>query len=149
MEFALGLFKPFFVEVAAATLVEVLQCCNGLSPEETAIVVDDFEFARAHLLEVLTLKLQNWSVLPWRLAALGDWDSSRLQQTAQAILQEFQECDDASKHHRITLHFLAPDSQLRKDIEALAAGQDIAMLPVLRLEMGKIIGWMGITVMGR
>ena len=124
-------------ELGESFLESVLEVCAGLSPDEVAIVMDDFEHGRAHLIEVLTNKLQQWTVLPWRLVALGDWDMSRLRDTARKILAEFARCPDEAKHHRITLEWLRPGSLLRADIQALADGETIANLPRLRYRVGE------------
>ena len=137
VELALGLLSEQIRELGESFLESVLEVCAGLSPEEVAIVMDDFEHGRAHMIEVLTNKLQQWTVLPWRLVALGDWDMSRLRDTARKILAEFARCPDEAKHHRITLEWLRPGSPLRADIHALPDGETIANLSRLRYRVGE------------
>lgn len=102
VELAKGVFQEEFAETAKSYLVTVMECCSGLSGEDLLLVVDDFEHGHAHMWEVVTLKMQQWRVLPWKLVALADWDGARLQATAKEILTEFSQCDDQAKHHRIT-----------------------------------------------
>ena len=61
VELALGLLFEQIRELAKSFLESVLEVCAGLSPEEVAIVMDDFEHGRAHMIEVLTNKLQQWT----------------------------------------------------------------------------------------
>ena len=135
----MGSFHTEFVETYNSSLPSLMAACTSLSPEDTAAIVDDFEHGRAHLLSIVSLKMQPWKVLPWRLVALGDWDEERLKSTAAVILEEFGQCEEQSKHHRITWFFLRPGSALRLGIEGLASGQPMNMFPALR---PVVVGWL-------
>ena len=132
VELALGLFEAMFDTLLKQFLPAIMEACENLSTEDLQFILNDWEHARAHMLEQCRLKLQFWTVLPWRAIALADWNPQRLVTTAISLLEEFERCPVESKHHRITWSLFSAASPYRLEIEALANGASMRDLPLLR-----------------
>ena len=73
-ELAASALNLFLRELADSDLAEVLRDCDKcLTEQELSIVVEDYRQGLAHLMKLVFDKLQQWQVLPWKLAALAHW----------------------------------------------------------------------------
>ena len=64
-------------------------------------------------------------MLPWKLAALADWDQDRARLAAKESLAMFDSVGHQCElHHRISWYWLNPRSAVRVDVEAFANGAD-------------------------
>ena len=86
---------------------------------------------------MLQTKLAYWKLLPWALCGMAHHDPAEAQKAAQECLDLYQRDPDPSHHHRLTVLFLAPGSELRSQVEAFASGVPLKSLRALRLRVAK------------
>lgn len=133
VKFASGRLDAYLKEASDMKLVEVVSACAGLPDADTDTVVSDFRLAHAHICKYLSDKLGFWQRLPWKMAALGDWDPQRVVKVAEAILAEFDESpQDPDLHHKLTWAYLRQGSQVREQLRQLAQGTALSELPELK-----------------
>ena len=86
-ELAAGALDLFLRQHADSNLAEVLRDCDKcLTEQELSVVVEDYRLGLAHLMKLVFGKLQQWQVLPWKLAALAHWGKEVVRATARKIL---------------------------------------------------------------
>ena len=74
-ELATNNFSGVFDTVADMCFTEVLSGLGpGLPPSAFGDIIADFEQAKSHMSNVLTLKMQHWQTLPWKFASLAYWN---------------------------------------------------------------------------
>ena len=132
VQLALGLLADIFRGIFDLFLPSVMDACEGLTDTDLQFILNNWEHARAHLLQQCLLKMEFWGVLPWRALALGDWDAARLRATAASLIEEFERCPIKEKHHRVTWELFRHDSPYRLEIEALADGAPMSSLPLMK-----------------
>ena len=96
----------------------VLAFCQGLTETEHADVINSFSQARAAITTILTLKTQQWTVLPLKLCALFHWDPEVAMQAANECIQQYERCRDDSKHHRVSFEFVSANGLWRSMVES-------------------------------
>ena len=95
---------------------------------------------QAHMLASLVIKLQHWSLPPWRLAILGGIGACVEEDIARAAVAEMVSAFDASVqdvalHHRLTWEYFKVNIKMRAELDAFVSGKSIAELPLL-LDLG-------------
>ena len=133
-------------EVAAGLLLEVLQdeCTTTvadlaltwrtrLGAEQWARLLGDFGRGKAHIVYIVTMKLDQWQRLPWLLCVLGHHDEQVARQGANHILKEYQGCTAEAANHRLTNRVCAEGGVLGWQLRAFAAGSPRTSLPELHL----------------
>ena len=95
----------------------VLAHCQGLTESEHTDVVKSYSEARAAITTILTLKSQQWTVLPLKLCGLSHFDADVARQCANECIEQFQRCPDDAKHHRVTIEFMSPNGSWRAEVE--------------------------------
>ena len=81
-ELACGATSDLLEDLFVRGLASVLSMCNGLTTDEVQRVSSAFTQAKTALLTTLTLKLQYWSTLPWKLAGICHWTVVKAKQCA-------------------------------------------------------------------
>ena len=85
-------------------------------------------------------KLQQWQVLPWKLAALAHWDKEVVRATARKVLALLDAAPlDQDVHHRLAWKWLFSASPLRPHVEALSTGANLDDLPELRQHVYELL----------
>jgi hypothetical protein len=87
---------------------------------------------------VLTLKLQVWDELPWKLACLAHVDEGAARKAARIILQKFDTAPDPEVNHRLSLKFCAQGSPMRAELERFVAGASRNELPLLLQNVARL-----------
>ena len=89
-ELAAGELILFFKQLCERGAVQLLlELGAGLSQDEIDRIVNDYNNAVAHIIAVLTNKLQFWAVLPWRLAGLAHFCLETARSIARWAIQSF------------------------------------------------------------
>ena len=132
-DLASGAVEEQLSSMAALCKEELLLQVATISEEETGELLQDFERGKSHILATMTNKLQNWKMLPWRLAALSDSDESRARSTAASCLSDFDAADqDPVLHHRLTWYWMKKHPSFRAQLESFVAGEPLSSLPELQ-----------------
>ena len=142
-ELAAGCLNEVFsklVNLGKTSLLKVIQV-RKLGAEDEVLVMQDFEAGRSYIQLGLQVKMNFWSKLPWRLAALSHTDAAVARAAAADMLETTAglagfEGDASLVHHPTTLHFLGNGSLLRPMIQEFANGE--AMHDFLRSEACKL-----------
>ena len=66
-EFACGFFLQLLEQKVTEGMAEVLTFCIGLSESELQSVTNAYSEGKAYVLAILVLKLQYWTLIPWKL----------------------------------------------------------------------------------
>eukprot|EP00969_Alexandrium_andersonii_P245975 10870037-Alexandrium_andersonii.AAC.1 len=78
-----------------------LKCRHILDTERWAKLLVDFSRGKAHCVYVLTIKLSNWTTLPWLLCGVAHCDESVARRVGSEALEKFTACPDTDAvHHR-------------------------------------------------
>ena len=96
-----------------------------LTPAQVRTLMHDAHVACERMLELISLKMNLWTCLPWKLCALAHWCIGTARRFAQECLNDFDAIllENATRlHHRVSLYFLHPDGPMRRHIEAFVAG---------------------------
>ena len=140
-EMACGDLRPRVEEWAReAELGVVVACASVAEQADRDAILADFANGVSFVAASLDLKLAIWRVLPWRLAGLAHHEPVAAAACARDCLAQYDANPDAGAHHRLSVRLLAPFSEHRPAVEALAAGRPLADLPgasiieVLRLK---------------
>ena len=123
-----------------------LECKHLLAPSEWSSILQDFEAGKGYCAFVLTVKLQNWDELPWRLCGLAHFDEHQARQVAKDVLQKYDLLPVDKVHHNLTVKILSPTSPLRAELELFAAGRSRESLPLL---MDTVLPLRGIPITER
>ena len=113
-----------------------------LSPAQSRTAMQDAHVALERMLELILLKFNFWTVLPWKLCGLAHWNLDVARTCArECVAQFFTVALDAAStvHHRISLYFLHPDGPLSKDINAFISGLPMSGELILAVMMLRII----------
>ena len=78
----------------------VLHHCTGLTAEQRALLVSDFETGKQSIMMQLRLKLSPWRVLPLRLLGLGHFNEAESRRTALVCLGQYQRVP-ADRHRHL------------------------------------------------
>ena len=98
---------------------------------------NELQRGKAHIVHILTLKLDHWSRLPWHLCILAHPLEREAQRGAQRIIQMFTAWPVGEVHHRLTLIFCAP-GQVRSELEQFASGRPLSLLRCLKVWVCKL-----------
>ena len=140
-DLACGAVERQIEEMASLSKQQLMLEVSHLSEEESLKLFEAFDMGKSHLLASMTNKLQNWRMMPWRLAALGHLDQNQARGTAQAIVQEFDSAEqDPNLHHRFTWFLFKISPTFRPQLEAFAGGQPLQSLPQLRRLVAELLG---------
>jgi hypothetical protein len=101
IELAAGDLSAFMREIAEAHFSTVVVACDvGLEAAAMTEVLNDFNYGKAYMLEMLATKLGHWQQLPWKLCALAHWDAAKAREAARSSLHTF----DASPQQEAPRH---------------------------------------------
>ena len=145
-ELATGAWKVRLQELIDELRPQVLMDTCELAAEDRERVLGDFEHGVSYIQLVLNIKLAHWSELPWQLCALATDARSERPKFAKTILEQFSKLPQHEEaHHRLTWRFLAPDSDLLRQLQALRDDPSVQLkdLPELFYE-----AWCGCKKMG-
>jgi hypothetical protein len=133
VELARGVVTDLIAEfVQSATTSLLAELPPSLSAGDASSVLSDFQLGKAHMTEQIILKMRHWTLLPWTLPALGDWDEPRARQSALRVRTMFDQIGHQQElHHRISWHWLRPGSEVRAQIDKFIAGTPRDDLPLL------------------
>ena len=106
----------------------ILERLHGISEGERDRVLRDWSNAQAHFAQILDVKLGHWTCLPWLLAGLAHHSPCKAREAARACIDLYDQRPDPGEHHRVSIAFLNPGSQLRADIEQFARGALLSSL---------------------
>eukprot|EP00969_Alexandrium_andersonii_P371459 15479556-Alexandrium_andersonii.AAC.1 len=133
-ELAAGALQALFDRICTCLTADMLQSLRGrLDMSDMNKLTADFEAGKAHMQTVLRIKTQCWSLLPWKLAALGHHDAH----TARTVVAEARRMFDSSDappdaHHRVTRQSLGKDTAVRAELDLwLDSGKTLSEFPRL------------------
>eukprot|EP00972_Heterocapsa_arctica_P004349 646543-Heterocapsa_arctica.AAC.1 len=66
-----------------------MQVCSAVTDADLDLIFSDFELGIMFMSEYASQKLECWTTLPWRLAALADPDTEQARRSAVSCLDEF------------------------------------------------------------
>ena len=140
-QLASGCLQDTFEELSSLHKASLLKrmSSRSLSPQEEALVMQDFEAGRNYISLGLQVKFDFWGKLPWRLAALAHEDVGVARAAACDMLLKRDGLDVADPslvHHPVTLRFLHDSSPLRGMLQSFSEGGP--MSDVLRTEVSKL-----------
>ena len=129
-ELACGYIKELCEEMFTAIKVEVLESCQGLIDADFQSVMNGLSEAKSKLIVLITLKTQFWMIIPWKLAGMFHWDSSKAQHCARDCLDQYDRQPVDAEHHRLSVEFLSKTGKWRSEVEQLSLGVLFFTLPV-------------------
>lgn len=120
-ELAAGALDATFDALWGGARDSLLEKCAelGATDEQQAVLLNDFEAGRSFLQLGLQVKLDFWTRLPWKLAALGHFDVGVARRVAADCVQAFDEFrgeDPTHVHHCLSIMFLAAGGPLRAQV---------------------------------
>ena len=115
-----------FVEVLAAL---TLAWRDRLSEERWSALVSDFAKGKAHIVYIVTLKLDQWLHLPWFLAILGHHCEEIARDGARVALLMYSTCTAEAANHRLTILLCSENGALGQQMRTFAAGAARESLP--------------------
>ena len=132
-ELASGRMQQHLEMLSLSYLQDLLRACPpGVEPAHAQEVLADFTLGKSSLMEILSQKLQCWTVLPWKLASLGLESQDHARQWAANCLQDFTQApQDPSLHHRLSWQHLQAGAEVRRQLEAFISGSCLSELPSL------------------
>ena len=107
-------------------------------PGQWMSLLADFHRGCGHLRAQLQLKLQFWSLLPWRLCALALPNEDDARAAGRLCVQQYQamEAAPASSHHKVTLRFMT--GEVREELDHWIQGASLLTCPRLQVEIAKL-----------
>ena len=139
VELANGMFLKFFKALADVSGMDMLDSLPTLEPHDKALILADFESARAFILFELRTRLGFWHQLPWVFAAFADWDEDRSRSAARKAVHDFDvSAQDPQQHHRLTWDWLAPGSEKREALNSFIDGAPLDSIPMLCLAVAEL-----------
>jgi hypothetical protein len=135
-EMAAGQLFAVLQQICDAKLQDVLVSCSQayLTPDQTASILQDFEFGKAQLRRALQQKLSFWSNLPWLLCGLAHFDEDVARDCARQAVALF-DAAPPSSHHRVASRVLGHGLDLRREVDEFIAGKPLDDLPALQDEV--------------
>ena len=138
-ELACGALHALFKELAEETKKSWMTWrCDGLTAEETQLLLSDFSIGQERISTFLQLKLMFWRQLPWALAGILHHDSAIARDAAAQCLHQYDMNPESigAKHRLSRLYCAAlaqqPDS-LRDQLQSFVEGCDLLTLqPLLK-----------------
>ena len=128
-ELACGVLLEVVNQMFEIGLLRLLSHCEGLSVEEHQKIIAEYSAARTALVATVTLKLQYWSTIPWKLAGMYHWDRSLASNCARECLAQFDANPLREGHHCISLGFcLSSSGRWRAEVEHVANGASVLIL---------------------
>ena len=100
------------------------ECRPAVGTETWASLLQEFAAAKSYMHFILTIKLQNWTELPWLCCALAHHDESKARQGARRILEKLAQVPadaPAILQHHWTRVFAEP--RMMQELEAFASGR--------------------------
>ena len=147
-ELASGCLTEILNSTADAKKPDVLIAAAGLGREMHDSVITDFQTGVDFISLTVSIKLGFWKDFPWRLCSLmvPGISAEQRAQKAQEILSAFESLPQHQEaHHRITWHFMQPQSALREQLEKLAScTHTLKDLPELQYELC-VLGFMPVV----
>ena len=139
-ELACGLLLGLVNQMFENGLLSLLSQCEGLSEQEHQQIIAEYSSARSALVATLSLKLQYWFTLPWKLAGVYHWDRQLASKCARECLDLFDASPNTEGHHRISLEFLSSSGRWRAEVEQVANGTSVLVLSIAFLKRSMQLG---------
>ena len=90
VEMACGISKSFLQTLAESKFQQlVLPHIINAPPEVAQLLQAEFEQGRSHMALIALQKFGHWQRLPWCLAGLGHWDTTRARELGQVLLAQY------------------------------------------------------------
>ena len=86
----------------------------------------------------MLLKLHNWEELHWYLCILAHHDQATAREGGRRILIKFGKLPEEALHHRLTVHFCALGSPLRRQLQRFISGEKLTSLPELETAVSRL-----------
>ena len=140
-ELAAGMLKPVVEKHVQSSMSEVLVACSDVALAQREKIINDFTLGVDHVRMTLEIKTGHWATLPWMIAGFAlpnTGDSHR--DLAKKMVSEFQKLPEAPVHHHdLTWFIMRPGSNLRSQVDALAAGNgDVLSMPDLLAQVAQL-----------
>ena len=131
-ELAVGALENTLQRIVAMSAADLVRRMPERFPaDDRNVVMADFEIAKGYVEFGLRLKFDCYRRLPWQLAGLGHHDFAVKVSTAQAAVASFDDSiaggADPSLHHPLTVKLLGHGTNLREQMEAVAAGRPVGL----------------------
>jgi hypothetical protein len=89
-EMAAAKWKSIFHDLGNQRCIDLVTACDDVNVAALSNVTSDFDEGRRVILAALEIKLQYWSVLPWRMCALAHWDPDVARQAGREIVSTWE-----------------------------------------------------------
>ena len=138
-ELASGSIAEQLQSMAELSKEDLLVETEALDEEQLSLLLEEFDRGKSHMIATATNKLQNWSMLPWRLAALDNPDQAVAREAAAALLNAFDTSDQSPElHHRLTWNWLKSPGSLREQLQSFIDGEALESLPSLHRTVAEL-----------
>ncbi len=133
MELARGTVSDVLERLCSEESSRLLtELSSNIPATELVSLLSDFQHGKSHMMQQLSVKMRHWTLLPWKLAGMADWEVSLARAAADTCLKLFDEIGDRPEmHHRISWYWLRPGSPVRKQVEQFRDGAPLESLPLL------------------
>ena len=120
-ELAAGHLSKFLDQLWPMQWLRLADGFLHLSEQQQQQLIGDFEAAKMQITLVLQQKLACWSLLPWRLCALGHQDPAVRKEAAQECLQLFDRvAAEPALHHPLSWKLLRAGGDFREAVSRMA-----------------------------
>ena len=110
----------------------IWRCISSPCISEKQVYTRRVEVLAQQLLQVLHVKLANWSKLPWGLCGLAHPVPSTARALGQKCIQQFESwwngSEDAVMHHKLTMVFLHFESIVRQQLNFIVRRKPLRLL---------------------
>ena len=122
------------------TMLETLisACRSKVSAEDWAVILQEFDRARTHIMYIVLLKLSHCTRLPWFLCILAHSNVEIARAGAGTILELFAKSPFKHTQHRLVWTLCRPGSLLRAQLIQFRDGVPLQNLPELFREVLKL-----------
>ena len=131
VELASGAFEDQLASLFNLSKEDLPVEMSPMPEHETVTILQEFERGKNHMIATFMNKMQHWTMLPWKLAALAQPDQAKARQVASFLKNAFDESDQREDlHHRVTWSLMT-SQQFREELDAFVSGRPLQNLPKL------------------
>ena len=131
VELASGAFEDQLASLFNLSKEDLLVEMSPMPEHETVTILQEFERGKNHMIATFMNKMQHWTMLLWKLAALAQPDQAKARQVASSLKNAFDESDQREDlHHRVTWSLMT-SQQFREELDAFVSGRPLQNLPKL------------------
>jgi hypothetical protein len=111
--------------VSQSTLATLIDNLGAESYEHLPVIISDFEIGKQQIYGSIDMKLQCFTVLPWKFAGLGHQHKSTAKRVAQEVIDAWEALSDADKEQQpqLTRNFMLP-GPIRDQLDRFASTDD-------------------------